>query len=98
MVQYCPDCGNEAAEEDKFCIKCGKSLAAEKNKPNNISTSSAILVLVGFFLLLSIVINSLIIVVQGRDLDSTKTLASIDLGLILILYGYVDFAIESKKR
>lgn len=32
MVQYCPNCGNEAAEDDKFCIKCGKSLAVETKK------------------------------------------------------------------
>jgi hypothetical protein len=32
MVRYCPNCGNEVAEDDKFCIKCGKSLAVETKK------------------------------------------------------------------
>ncbi len=57
MVRYCPNCGNEAAEDDKFCIKCGKSLAVgNENNKSSIDSKSfkygAIKFLFSFLLLL----------------------------------------------
>lgn len=33
VAQYCPNCGNEVGETDKFCKSCGKSLDVETKKP-----------------------------------------------------------------
>jgi hypothetical protein len=33
-MPYCPKCGNDVSEQDKFCSKCGISLSSKKSTPS----------------------------------------------------------------
>ncbi|MCJ7652695.1 MAG: PASTA domain-containing protein [Actinobacteria bacterium] len=35
MSKFCPNCGNESAPDQKFCVSCGKPLAGEPTEPTS---------------------------------------------------------------
>jgi predicted nucleic acid-binding Zn ribbon protein len=43
-VKYCPDCGSELSEKDKYCTKCGYSF--DKRKKKNIKIKNLIILVV----------------------------------------------------
>ncbi len=43
-VKYCPDCGAELTEKDKYCTKCGYSF--EKRKKKKIKVKNLIILII----------------------------------------------------
>ena len=48
-VKYCPDCGAEIDEKDKYCTKCGYSF--EKRKKKKIKLRNLIILIIAIILI-----------------------------------------------
>lgn len=95
MVRYCPNCGNEVAEDDKFCIKCGKSLAVgNENNKSSIDSKSFKHGVIKWLLQLTIFFSvSIIVAVHPyfREVPSNRLFLLLVIGFILgSIYMYID--------
>ncbi|GGY16974.1 DUF4870 domain-containing protein [Paludibacterium paludis] len=70
---YCPDCGTQASEHDRFCKHCGKALGLEHDRPplGRLVVDHTALAVVAHLLGIFIpVLGALVILIaQNRDQD-----------------------------
>ncbi len=72
-VKYCPKCGAELKEEDKFCIKCRYSFEKRKKKLNLINLIIAIIVILIIWILIRIITKQPIIPQPIVNIFTNKT-------------------------
>jgi predicted nucleic acid-binding Zn ribbon protein len=72
-VKYCPQCGAELKEEDKFCTKCNYSFEKRKKKIKWKSLIIAIIIILLFWIVIRIITGKNIIPTQILNIFTNKT-------------------------
>jgi len=60
-VKYCPQCGIELSEKDKYCIKCGYSFEKRKRKINVRNLIILIIVVIIIWILIRLLTGNTVI-------------------------------------
>jgi predicted nucleic acid-binding Zn ribbon protein len=72
-VKYCPQCGAELKDEDKFCTKCSYSFEKRKKKINLKSLIVAVIIIILFWIFLRVITKQPIIPQQITNIFTNRT-------------------------
>ena len=96
MVRYCPDCGSEIEENNRFCKSCGEELLPQKTdkieKPVVIVIAAILFCIMGIFEVLSGLIIAAVGPIVGTELSSIIGGFAIVFGGIFVVAGVLDIA------
>ena len=99
---YCPNCGEQVAEESKYCAKCGASLdgtAAQaqtvvvKQRTSGLAVAALVLGIIGLFFnllgVLAIIFGGISVSQTGRD----PSIGGRGMAIAGLVLGIIDIAI-----
>jgi len=72
-VKYCPQCGSELKQEDKFCLKCGYSFEKRKRGLNIKRLIIAIIIIILAWAVLRVISGNTIIPQPILNLITNRT-------------------------